>query len=390
MLWNVQREVTPAFGARVLLANGGRAATIGVGEDNEFRGFSDTVRIETSEDPTGSDGDDEDDGQGRGDESGQGQGSERGKSREGEGGQGQGGERGQGRGNREDGVVRITSLPKAEDTDDGGDEDEQEETSDDSREQNDDEAVTFDYGISVVNVRNRNLTVRDIYEYEPDGDEGRSENEDRGDDEEDNGDEADGTESDDEADEDTEQVDSGFVYDWLVTDEDVTGVGTDHEMESVGPDEAWLLLQTGETEETETATDTPTDDPNDGTETGTPEPEPSVVDGFTLVFRTMYADREPGAWHTRTVTDEFRGIDDQPWKRFSQETYEFVPVGFDLLEAYGDATVHAVGVGRGDPFYGPSKLDTYYRDLFLNGERYDLPVTYATDRGRSDEAIRTQ
>ncbi|QLH81335.1 hypothetical protein [Halosimplex pelagicum] len=363
VLWNGRQEIVPAFGARVLLANGGRAATIGVGDDNEFRGFSETVRIEAVEDPPGSD---DADGEDNDDNSDQNEGTET---------------------EENDSAIRITSLPEPGDSDGRDSTDETDQTGDNQDDNGDQngtntgDAVTFDYGISVVNVRDRDLTVRDIYEYESDDDDG-----DDGADE-DREEESTESETDDNGEEGPEQVEDGFVYDWLVTDEDVTGVGTDHEMESVGPDEAWLLLKTDQTEGTATATEAESDDTE--TSTGTPEPDPSVVDGFTLVFRTMYAEREPGTWHTRTVTDEFRAVDDQPWKRFSQDTYEFVPIGFDLLEVYGDATVHAVGVGRGDPFYGPSKLDTYYADLRLNGERYELPVTYAGESGRTDETTET-
>ncbi|WP_436926745.1 hypothetical protein [Halosimplex amylolyticum] len=256
--------------------------------------------------------------------------------------------------------------------------------------------VTFDYGISVVNVRNRGLTVSDLFEYRASDEKGTGVSGTTG---------TTTTDHPEGTDTETESVEAGIAYDWYVTDDDVTGVGTDHEKRGVGPDEAWLLLKpTGSEEETtvaegETTTSTTdTDDEDtpttgaggDGTvgergeaSTGTAKPDPSVVDGLTPVFRTMYADKGTNEWHTRKVTDEFRDIEGPPWKRFSKKNRKFVRIGFDLLDAYGDATVHAVGVGRGDPLYGPSKLDTYYSDLYVNGERYELPTTYGRgDRGR--------
>lgn len=235
-------------------------------EDQQFRGLSTVVRVESVADPADDEGGADD-------------------------------------------VLSITSLP-AEDED-----------SDDAA-----SAVVFDYGVSVVDLQDRGLTVDDLAAYEGEDDES----------------------------------DGGFAYDWWSTDEDVVGVDTDHEQSGVGPDEAWLVL---EDPDAETA--------GDGRDSGLGR----LVSGqLTPVFRTMYADEGTGEWHTRTVSDELEENESPSWRELSVDDRAFVDLDDGLVDTYGDARVVGVGVGRGDPFWGPSVLDTYYRNLRVAGEAYAFPV----------------
>lgn len=188
--------------------------------------------------------------------------------------------------------------------------------------------VTFDIAMSIINVSKRELTVSDIADY--DGDR------------------------------------PGLAYDWAATETDVMGVDTNHE--GVGsPDDVWFFLD-------ETAEDDATRTDQSG---------PFFTDS-TPVFRTMYADQtgesddtatagwEYNQWNTRTVTDEFEA---DGWKELSLEQQSFAHLDDNLLETYGDASVVGVGISRGDPYYGPSVLDSYYRNLHLNGEQYSFPAS---------------
>lgn len=130
-----------------------------------------------------------------------------------------------------------------------------------------------------------------------------------------------------------------FTYEWLVTADNT--IGPDRAGE--GPDEVWLILGG------------------------------SAVRGRREVFRTLNTPEGTETWHTRAVHDELSGLERSPWKELSEEERDFVEVGPDLVDAYGDADVLGVGIGRGDPVMGPSTLDAYYRDLELNGEAYALP-----------------
>lgn len=192
---------------------------------------------------------------------------------------------------------------------------------------------TFDIALSLIDVSDRELLVSDIADY------------------------------------DGEQP--GFVYDWSATEADVVGVGTDHE--GVGsPDDVWFFLDS---------------DPDSvGGPTG--ESWPQFADA-TAVFRTMYADRNDDAggfaedwgyeeWNTRDVTAEF---DAPGWKALDLDGRRFVRLDEGFVDAYGDASVIGVGISRGDPYYGPSVLDSYYRDLSLAGERYELPTTVDLGNG---------
>ena len=243
----------------------GTSLAVDIGENQQFQGLSTAIRVESVADPGGDGQDDEE-------------------------------------------VLHITSLP-----DDGNE-------SGDS-----DSGAVFDYGVSVVDLQDRELTVEDLATYE--GDDGS---------------------------------DGGFVYDWWVTDEDVVGVDTDHEQSGVGPDEAWLVLENPDTKKS-----------GNGRGSGLGR----LMSGQVLpVFRTMYADEGTGAWHTRTVSDEFEESEGPVWRALSVDDRAFVDLDSSLVEAYGDSRVVGVGVGRGDPFWGPSVLDTYYRNLQVAGETYAFPV----------------
>lgn len=63
------------------------------------------------------------------------------------------------------------------------------------------------------------------------------------------------------------------------------------------------------------------------------------------------------------------------WKELSTAARNFVHLEDNILETYGDTRVVGVGISRGDPYWRPSTLDTYYRNLYANGERYRPPAT---------------
>jgi hypothetical protein len=156
-----------------------------------------------------------------------------------------------------------------------------------------------------------------------------------------------------------------FTYEWAATERDVVGVGTDHE--KVGsPDDVWFFLNAG---------------------AGTQGNSRSFFRNATPVFRTLYGneDDKPGEfmeysqWNTRDITEEF---DAHGWKEFSAEQREFTRLDENILETYGETRVLGVGISRGDPFYGPSVLDSYYRNLSLAGEEYTFPTKF--DMGRND------
>ena len=196
--------------------------------------------------------------------------------------------------------------------------------------------VTSDYGLSLVNVASRGLTMADLAA--TDGGEGAA-------------------------------ASGGISYDWYVTEQDVVGVDTDHEQVGVGPDEVWFVLQNGDGA-------TPEMSGNDALS--------AVVEGkATAVFGTKYADAGAGEWHTRAVHEELRGDDAVTWRKLSVSDRSFTDVEGPLLESVGDATILAVGVGRGDPYWGPSVLDTFYRNLQVEDESYTLPATNLAGRGNS-------
>lgn len=159
----------------------------------------------------------------------------------------------------------------------------------------------------------------------------------------------------------------GVTYEWQVTEEDVVGVGTDHEQSGVGPDEVWFVLQNG-----------------DG-------PMPSMEEDEVMaalatgrvraVFGTMYADEGTGEWHTRNVGGELRDEGETTWRELSVPQGGFTELDEPILDAFGDTAVIGVGVGRGDPFYGPSVLDTYYRNLRVNDQAYELPTIPGPGQG---------
>lgn len=195
---------------------------------------------------------------------------------------------------------------------------------------------TFDIALSLVNVSDRDLTVGDLASFESDA---------------------------------ADVPDAGLSYEWAAGEADVVGVDTDH----VGlgsPDDVWLFL------DDEAAT------------TGSPTDRSGpFFENAKAVFRTMYADRAeigPSAdwsyesWTERPVTEEFEA---GGWKELSLDGRSFSRLEDDLLSTYGDVPVVGVGISRGDPFYGPSVLDAYYRNLHVNGERYDLPATIGLGPG---------
>lgn len=97
--------------------------------------------------------------------------------------------------------------------------------------------------------------------------------------------------------------------------------------------------------------------------------------GRHAVLRTVVDDSRTG-WETRNVATEIQNDGTgQPWKRFSPRTRTLSPIGHDLVERFGaDARVQAVGIGRGTPIPGASKIDTLYRSLVVAGESYELPA----------------
>lgn len=279
--------------ARSPVDPGGVGVAIGVGDDQTLDGLSDTVTIERVPDPFRGDGNQ---------------------------GNGQGGGGGQ--------VLRITSRPQERGRGNGN------QGNDESDEEPE---HTFDIGISLINVEDRDLTVADIAHYERDDGGGGQ-----------------------------DAPDAGMAYDWAATEADVVGLDTEHE--GVGsPDDVWFFL-------------------DDSSETDGDAVDDRSGPFFTNakpVFRTSYADRDEAAsqdtrdwayeeWNTRTVTDEFEA---HGWKELSTAARNFVHLEDNIVESYGDTRVVGVGISRGDPYWGPSTLDTYYRNLYVNGERYRLPAT---------------
>lgn len=219
---------------------------------------------------------------------------------------------GQGRGGRDD-VVHITSIPeKRGDGDDGRDSSQQ-------------ERLTYDYGISLANVESQRLTVDELA-----------------------------------------SSDGGFSYDWRVTNDDIVGVSNDHQQRGVGPDEAWLVLQEPVDDEDERQSDSKRH------ESGLRARGLEDVPRF--IFRTMYEDAGTGQWNTRTVSDELDESNGQ-WREADVGGQRFSDLSQSPLDKYGDYVVRAVGIGRGDPFWGPSVLDTFYSNLEVGGQTYPLPVT---------------
>jgi len=189
------------------------------------------------------------------------------------------------------------------------------------------ESVTFDIALSLLDVSDRDLTIGDLDDYQ-----GKQ---------------------------------PGFAYDWAAVEADVVGVDTDHEGFGA-PDDVWFFLEKSSR--------------ND-------DQEPTG--GFTqladsqAVFRTLYADRnddsgalnedwEYEAWNTRDVTAEF---DASGWKELNLDQRRFERLEDDLVSTYPDAKIAGVGISRGDPYYGPSILHSYYSNLTLAGEQYEFPST---------------
>jgi len=227
-------------------------------------------------------------------------------------------------------VLHITSLPRGEQRPgegQGGGRD-RGTRNDDSN----DDGVTYDYGLSLLGVSGRELTVSDLAEREDD---------------------------------------AGFAYDWLVTDENVAGVGTAEEEAGVGPDEAWLVLREGQ---------------QSTSGSGTGIVEDALSGRLTAVIRERQDDRGTDEWHTRDVAAEL-GDDSEPrWQELTIQSGQFVDVDAAPAEDYGDAHVVAVGVGRGDPYEGPSVLDAYYRELRVGGEAYVFPKARGgSRRGRGPD-----
>lgn len=133
-------------------------------------------------------------------------------------------------------------------------------------------------------------------------------------------------------------------YDYYVPSGETNTVGTDP---AISPDEVWLIVRI----------------PGHGRE--------ELFRTWPIQSRHQF---EAGRWHTRTVEAEFTDLSISPWKRLDEDAAKFEVVGPDLLEDYGDARLVGVGVGRGDPKMGPSKLDVYYDELELNGRRYAFPA----------------
>ncbi|AEN07840.1 hypothetical protein Halar_0609 (plasmid) [halophilic archaeon DL31] len=230
--------------------------------------------------------------------------------------------RGEGR-SRDQSVLHITSLP-AEDSDRGGEgqgrgggrgnDGESEDGTDDGAS---DDRVTYDYGFSMLGLTDRELTVRDLATF---------------------------------------GGGSGFAYEWLVTEENVSAVGTEDEAAGVGPDEVWLILR---------------QPPATDRETGIVDD--ALAGRLTAVIREFEQDRGTDQWHTRDVGVELDDDSEPAWQELTVSSGLFEDIGATPLAAYGDAEVLAVGVGRGDPYDGPSVLDAYYRNLQVAGEEYRFP-----------------
>jgi hypothetical protein len=240
-------------------------------------------------------------------------------------------------------VLHITSLSTEDGPGEGRGSDESDNAENANNDDGDDDGdetegeaePTYDIGISLVNISERGLTIQDIADYD--------------------GGEADSGQG---------TPDAGFAYDWAATERDVVGVNTDHQ--GLGsPDDVWFFL----------------DDSPEAEETDVSDRSGPFFTNAKPVFRTSYADRDDAAsqdtteweyeeWNTRTVTEEFEA---HGWKELSLQERNFVRVEDNILETYGDTQVVGVGISRGDPFWGPSVLDTYYRNLHVNGERYRFP-----------------
>ncbi|ACV46228.1 MULTISPECIES: hypothetical protein [Halomicrobium] len=193
-----------------------------------------------------------------------------------------------------------------------------------------DDHVTFDYGFSMLGLTNRELTVRDLATY---------------------------------------GGGAGFSYEWLVTEENVSAVGTDQETVGVGPDEAWLILRQPTATDRETAL---VDD--------------ALAGRLTAIIREFEQDRATDQWHTRDVGAELDDDAEPAWQELSVASRQFEDLGTTPLSAYGDAEVLTVGVGRGDPYDGPSVLDAYYRNLQVAGEAYSFPKAQVQrGRGRGND-----
>ncbi|WP_372480339.1 hypothetical protein ACAH01_04180 [Halomicrobium sp. HM KBTZ05] len=221
-------------------------------------------------------------------------------------------EPGQAKGQSSEDVLHITSLPDTGRERGGGRGGGSDDESD--GEHSGDDGVTYDYGFSMVGVSDRDLTVEDLATY------------------------GGGT---------------GLAYEWLVTDENVSAVGTEAERAGVGPDEVWLVVREP------TAADTGLVDD-------------AVAGRLTALMREVEADRGTGQWHTRDVGVELDEDAEPAWQELSAPSQLFVDIGETPLSAYGDAEVLMVGVGRGDPYDGPSVLDAYYRGLTVAGEEYSF------------------
>jgi len=292
---------------------------VDVGDDRSLDGFSDEVTIETVPDPFRNWGGGNGDGGGKGDGRSSEEGEDYGIDDDG------GDRRGNVSRNR---VLHVTSLDDGPGRGNGGRKDD---------ENDDDVEPTFDIALSLVDVSEQELTVSDLADFESDAE---------------------------------DVPDSGLYYEWAATEADVVGADTDRQ--GLGsPDDVWLFL-----DDESAATGSRSDRSG------------SFFENATAVFRTLYADRNdvgPSAnwsyeeWVERPVTEEFEA---DGWKTLSLEGRSLDRLEDDLLSTYGDVPVVGVGVSRGDPFYGPSVLDAYYRNLHVNGERYRLPATIDLGPGR--------
>lgn len=200
---------------------------------------------------------------------------------------------------------------------------------------------TPDYAASLVNVNSRNLSLDDLASSE-----------------------------------------DGFVYDYY----------EGRDSTNPGPDEAWVVLNSGERGQ----------------------------QGRHILFRKLEDSRNgaegegrgnssdngggPGesegnagrTWRTRNVGEEIAGADVsaeglsfENWREFSIDDHSVSDVGTnDLVEEFGgDAKVKWVGIGRGSPGWKSFVADTYYDEVVVVGEHVTLPVTDeqrgGPSRGRS-------
>lgn len=243
----------------------GLSSSIGVDDDYTFEGLSDELIVTAARDPTTP-------------------------------GQGQGPNRDQETG---PGVIHITSIPGEE-----------------YQAAEDYEASTNDYGLSLVNLQQRELTISEIAEFNGDN--------------------------------------PGLAYDWFATDDDVLEAGTDDERVGVGPGEVWLILQRP-----------------DG-----PDNSSLMANIPVILFKSKYVDMESDEWQTRVVSDELTDTQNSDWQRI-QPMGDITSADEPISEEFDDYRLLAAGVGRGGLLRGPSIVDTFFTRFRVNGKQYPFPVTAA-------------